>query len=55
MRHAVRESASDSISLPPWTTVALDVGFVAPEHLSQRSSFVPGSRDEGKHDVYASC
>jgi len=32
----------------------LVVEFVAPEHLSPRRSIVPRSRDEGKHNIYAS-
>ena len=32
----------------------LVVEFVLPEHLSPRRSIVPRSRDEGKHNIYAS-
>ena len=33
----------------------LVVEFIAPEHLSPRKNIVPGSRDEKKHDMNASC
>lgn len=52
----VREGASEIFSLPPWTA-AVGRGVRTAESQPARSFVryqVPGSRDEGNHDMYAS-
>ena len=57
--HSGRKTCMRYATEPPrdfrfYPGLLLVVEFVAPEHLSPRRSIVPRSRDEGKHNVYAS-
>ena len=57
--HSGRKTCMRYATEPPrdfrfYPGLLLVVEFVLPEHLSPRRSIVPRSRDEGKHNIYAS-
>ena len=51
MQHAARESASDSFSLPPWTSIGRGVRRTGAHHPTLK--YCTWCRDEVTQDMYA--